>query len=134
MKSLLRNTIINSAALFSTSQILSGVKIEGGLYVLLLGGIVFYMAGFFMRPVLKLVTLPFNMATFGFFSFLINVPILYILTIIVPQIKIDAFTFQGVTVSGFVVPKVSLNTFFAFIVASVVLSAIISGIKWMMDK
>lgn len=134
MKSLLRNTVINGVSLYSTSLILNGVKIEGGFLTYVFGGFALTLMTFILKPILKIITLPINLVTFGMFSFLINAIILYFLTLFVPQIKITSFVFQGVTLAGFVVPKVSFNAFFAFIVASVVLSFIISFIKWLTGK
>lgn len=134
MKSLLRNTVINSFALFTTSQILSGIKIEEGFYTYLSAGIVFYIFSIILNPVLKLITLPINVATLGFFSFLINAPIFYLLTVVIPQVKINGFTFQGLTLAGLIIPEIYFSAFFAYIVISIVFSAIISGIKWIIDK
>lgn len=134
MKSVLRSIIINAIALFVTSNILMGLKIEGDFIVYLAAGIVFYIISFILNPVLKLITLPVNVATLGFFSFLINAPIFYLLTVIIPQVKISDFTFQGLSLAGFVIPRIYFSTFFAYIVVSIVFSAIISGIKWITER
>ncbi|OGH42438.1 MAG: hypothetical protein A3H79_02940 [Candidatus Levybacteria bacterium RIFCSPLOWO2_02_FULL_36_8b] len=134
MKSLLRNTVINGVSLYSTSLILNGVKIEGGFLTYIFAGFALTLMTFILKPVLNIIAFPINLVTFGMFSFLINAIILYILTIFIPQIKITSFVFKGFTLSGFVVPIVSFNAFFAFIAASVVLSFIISFIKWLTGK
>lgn len=131
MKSLLRNTIVNSFSLFIASQILSGVKITGGLQTYIFSGIILTIMTLILRPILQLITLPLNLITFGTFSFLINVIILYLLTVVVPQISIKAFTFPGLNLYGFIFPKIELNTFFAFIVVSIVISAIMSFVFWL---
>lgn len=111
-----------------------GLKIEGDFLIYLSAGIVFYIISFILNPVLKLITLPINVATLGFFSFLINAPIFYLLTVIIPQVKISDFTFQGLSLVGFVIPRIYFGTFFAYIVVSIVFSAIISGIKWITER
>ncbi|MCL5970778.1 MAG: phage holin family protein [Patescibacteria group bacterium] len=134
MKTLIRNVTINAVALFATSLVLSGLTIEGTFTTFLTAGIIFYILSIILNPILKLITLPLNVATLGFFSFLINAPIFYLLTIIIPQVRISDFTFQGLTLAGFIIPRIHFNTFFAYIVVSVVFSAIISGIKWTTEK
>ena len=87
-----------------------------------------------VRPILSIVTLPLNIITLGLFSFLINAIILYLLTIIVPGISIAAFEFNGFSFLGFIVPQLPINGFFAFIVASILLSLIIGFLKWLTKK
>ncbi|MEK7517029.1 MAG: phage holin family protein [Patescibacteria group bacterium] len=134
MKSILRNMVFYSFALFLISQVLAGVKVSGGAWTYILGGIILSLLFLFVKPILNVVTLPLNIITLGAFSFLINVIILYLLTIFVTSITIGAFTFNGFSFAGFVVPKISLNNFFAFIVASILLSLIIGGLKWMTER
>lgn len=134
MRSILRNITINAFSLFLVSQILSGVKIEGGISTFIISGFVLYLMEFFLRPVLTLITLPFNMATFGIFSFLINVIVFYLLTLFIPQVKISPFNTQGVSFAGFVIPNLIFNQFFAYIAASIVLSFIMFMIKWLIDR
>lgn len=134
MKSLIRNTAINAFGLFMLTGILGGVKITGGIPTFILGGFILSIMYLLLRPIFNLLTLPFNMITFGSFSFLINMAILYLLTILIPSISINAFTFQGYSFAGFIIPNVFLNTFFAYLAASLVLSIAISIIKWVVKK
>lgn len=131
MKSLLRNTILNGFGLFLTSQVLAGVKIEGGLTNLAIAGLALSVISFVLKPILTIITLPLNLLTFGAFSFVMNIILLYILTVLVPQIKISEFTFEGASFAGFVIPTIHLNTFFTFVVAAILLSGIISFFRWL---
>lgn len=134
MKSLLRNTAINAFSLFLLSQILEGVKIADGVSTFIFGGLALSLMAKILRPLLELIALPLNIVTFGTFSFLINVIILYLLTIFIPQITIGPFVFKGLTFLGFVVPKISFNGFFAFVVSALVLSVIMGVIRWLIKK
>lgn len=134
MKSVLRNTLINASALFIIPQIIAGVKITGGIETYLFGGFCLFLMSLLLKPILNLITLPLNFLTFGSFSFVTNIIILYLLTVFVTQISISAFTFQGFSFAGFVIPEIYLNTLFAFIVSAFVLSLIISLIQWLIKK
>jgi len=134
MKSIFRNVVSYSASLFLTSQIITGLIISGGLTTYLIGGIVLSMLFLILKPILGIVTLPLNIVTFGLFSFLINATILYLLTILVSNISITAFTFSGLNFSGFIIPKFYVNNFFAFVIASIVLSFIVGALKWLIKK
>lgn len=131
IKSLLRNVGINAFSLFALSQFLEGVKISGGLATFVFGGFALALLTMVIRPILGLIALPFNLLTFGAFSFLINAAILYLLTIFVTQISISPFTFAGFSLYGFIIPKIYFNGLFAFIVSAFLLSVITSFIIWL---
>ena len=87
-----------------------------------------------VKPILSIITLPLNLATLGLFSFVINAVILYLLTILVSSVSISAFTFRGVSFFGFIVPKIELNTFLAFIISSIVFSFSVMFLSWITEK
>jgi len=134
VKSILRKIVFYAVGLFLVSQALEGVRVSGGLTRYILGGIVLSILFLVVKPVLSIVTLPLNIITLGLFSFLINAIILYLLTILVPSISISAFKFNGLAFLGFVVPQFQVNSFFAFIVASILLSFIVGFLKWLIKK
>lgn len=130
MKSIIRKTAIYALALFFLAQIVPGVKIAGGLSTYILGGFVLTVMSLLIKPILNLFALPLTIITMGAFSVLINVVILYLLTVFVSQISINPFTFPGTSFAEFIVPKISFNAFFSYVLASLVLSGIISFINW----
>lgn len=134
MKWLLRNTAFYAFALFILPFIVSGVSIVGGLQTLLIGGFVLTIMLLIIKPVVNLISLPLNILTLGLFSALTNVVILYLLTVLVPNISVKAFVFESITYAGFQIPKASLNVFFAYILAAAVLSVIIGCITWLSKK
>lgn len=134
MKSVLRGIIIDTFSLFLLTRVVAGVELRGGLATFLVSGFIFYMLMKFIRPVLNLFSLPLNVLTFGLFAFVVNAFIFYLLTVFVPLIEVHAFTFHGFTIAGFVIPRIDFNTFFAYIVASIVFSSIISLIHWLIDR
>ena len=133
MKGILRNVIIHSVSLFLLAQLAAGVKISGGVQTFILGGAVLYLISLLIKPILNILTLPFNLATFGAFSFLTNALMLYLLTILISQIIISPFVFPGLTFAGFIIPKIAFNLFFAYVVSAFVLSVITSAVKWFID-
>lgn len=134
MKSFLRNILLNAFSIFFISQILSGVKVSGGLPTYIIGGIALTLLLTLVKPVLNLLALPLNIVTLGMFSFLVNVIIFYLLTVFVMNISITAFTFQGYTYAGFVIPKIHFNILFSYIITSFLQSAIVSFLAWLSEK
>jgi putative membrane protein len=134
MKAIIRNIVFYSFALYALSQILEGVKISGGVPTYLLGGAVLSILFIIVKPVLNIISIPLNILTFGLFSFLGNILILYLLTMFVPEIKITPFIFKGFSYAGFLIPKYEFNQITAFIVAGFSLSAIITFLTWLIRK
>lgn len=134
MRSILRNIVFYAFALFLLTLALKGVRVSGGFTTFLWGGVVLSLLFLIVKPILSILTLPLNLATLGIFSFLINAVILYLLTVFVKNISVGHFIFDGFAFAGFIIPKLSINDFFAFIVASILLSFIIGGLKWLTER
>jgi putative membrane protein len=60
--------------------------------MLITAGFVFGMINFFVKPLLKLVSLPAILLTFGLFTIVINVAMLFLLDYFVDTIDIQSFT------------------------------------------
>jgi putative membrane protein len=133
MKTLLRNTLFYSFALALLPNIIPGVEIEEGLITLLTLGFTLMLLFSILRPILNLISLPINLVTVGLFSILINTFLLYVLTVLVPSITISEFQFQGFSWGGFVIPRTGVNTFFAYVLSAITISAIMSFLNWLTD-
>lgn len=131
MKSILRNTIINAVSLFILTSFVSGIKISGGFSSYIIGGLIIHLSFLVLRPILGVISLPLNIISLGTFTFVINAIIFYIASRFIPNIEITAFSFPGISLSGFVIPPMSFNIFFAFIVIAFLQFTIVSLIKWL---
>jgi len=134
VKSILRSIVFYSAALYLTSQAIDGVNVAGGLSAYLMGGIILSLLFIIIKPILSIVTLPLRIITLGLFSFLINVIIVYVLTIVAPNVSVSSFVFEGFSFIGFVIPRLAFNTFFAFIIVSLFITIIVDFFKWLIKK
>jgi len=131
MKSLLRSLVINLFSLWLTPQIILGFKITGSGETFILAACTLTALNTFVRPILKLLLLPLNLVTFGLFSWIINVLILYGLTLVFSQIKIEAWNFSGLSYRGFSVPAFYFNVLIIYILTSFSLSLISNILEWL---
>ncbi len=134
MKAILRNSVFNAVSLFILSQLISGVKIQGGFQTLLFSGFILSILNLVIKPVLNLFSLPLNMVTLGLFSFFTNAILLYLLTVFVPSVSVSAFTFNGFSFAGFVIPQIALNAFWAYVAAAALLSLTINFFHWLIKR
>jgi len=64
------------------------VEFAGSWQILVFAGFVLGLINFFIKPILKTITLPLRILTFGLFGLLINMGIIWIVTLFFPEIKI----------------------------------------------
>ena len=64
--------LVNAAALWVATRIVTGVTYSGALLPFLGVALVFGVVNAFIRPLLKLVTFPLIIVTFGIFALVVN--------------------------------------------------------------
>lgn len=131
MKRLARIFLFSLFALWLTPNLIGGFKIVDGAQTYVIGGATLGFIYLFIKPVLRLFFLPINLASLGLLSWLVNVAVLYLLTMIVPQVKISPWQFPGISYQGLVIPPYSFNQIATFILVSFVLSFIINFLAWL---
>lgn len=134
MKTIIRSTAVYSLALFLLDYVNDGLRVQGGFTAYIFGGLALCLLFMVLKPILNIFSLPLNLITLGMFSFLTNTIILYLATVFVPQIKVSSFVFQGLNVAGFIVPQISFNTFFAFVISAFLLSIVVGVIEWLIKR
>lgn len=95
MRFLLR-ILINAGALWLATRIVPGVEHTGSALSLLLVALVFGVVNAVVRPLLKLLTCPLILLTFGLFAFVINALMLWLTSAISGALGL------GFHVAGFV--------------------------------
>ena len=66
-----------------------GIKLTQEWQVLVLIGAVLGLVNFFLKPILKIVTLPLRLLTFGLFGLVINMLIIWAVDIFFPELVIE---------------------------------------------
>ena len=127
----MRSFLINAAALWAVSQVISGVVFGRGYETLLVAAVVLGLVNLFIRPLINIMILPINLLTLGAFRWIVNVATLFLVTLLVPGFKIVAFNFPGATFQGFTLPAVYLGAILALILVSFLLSLFSSLLFWL---
>ncbi len=80
MKKLLLQIITGILGIWLATKFLNnkGVEFNGSVQILLLAGLILGLLNFFIKPVLKIITLPLRLLTFGLFSLAINMGIIWV--------------------------------------------------------
>lgn len=118
MKAIIRLIAINSLSIFLVSLFLPGLHVSGGFMSFIIGSALLTIASTILDPIIKIITLPFNILTLGFLSFLTTLAALFLITVFYGNIKVSAFTFEGFTFAGVIIQKIQLSGLLSFIVIS----------------
>jgi len=83
--------ILSGAALYAAGALLPGFIIPPDLEYLFLGGLTLALINTFIRPILKIVSFPFIILTFGLFHVVINIAILLLADYFLAELAIQDF-------------------------------------------
>lgn len=124
MKYLLRCFLFNAFAVWLTSQILPGIIVNGGWQGILFTAFVLSILMLTVQPILKILFIPINIMTFGLLSWAVNVIVVYLLTFLVPAVKIVSWNFAGFSSAGFVIPAFPVSYLLSLTLVTIMLTLI----------
>ncbi len=130
MKKSLRGVVVALIAFALVGYFFQGFSYGKDYVTLFLAAAVFAILTVFVKPVLNILSLPFNLLTFGFFSFLLNVLMLFAITFVLPNFKVVDFNFAGAVISGFVIPAWHFSQLYSAIVASFLIGFLTTLLFW----
>jgi putative membrane protein len=81
----------NAVVLGITAWILAGVSVNGSTSTTIWAALVFGILNTILKPILKLLTLPLALLTFGIAWFFVSMLMLWLTTLIVGKFTIDGF-------------------------------------------
>lgn len=116
MKLILR-IVINAVAIWVTSLILGGFSFSGDIINLLIVGGIFGLVNAFIRPIIKLLTLPISVITLGLFTLVINALMLLITVWLSSSLSLEGGIFE--------------NMFTVFI-AAIIISLVSTVLSWIL--
>ena len=93
LKKIIIGVVLNSVALFGVYKLVGDITYTGGAWFFLIGGVIIGVLNTFVKPLMKLLSLPVLLLTFGLFSLVINAVIFYLTVKVVNGIH-----FQDVSV------------------------------------
>ncbi len=114
MKLILR-IAINAVSIWITSQAIPGFIFSGSIIDLIVVGIVFGLLNAFIRPVVKILSLPITLLTLGLFTLVINT-LMLLLTVKL----LDSLVIEG----G------NAELFFTAFISAVIISTVSTFLSW----
>jgi len=132
MKSIAKSVVFSYIALILSKNVVNGFSFGSNeLKSLALVLIALSLLNMFMVPIFKLISLPFSGIVFIFFSFMLNLITLYVLTVLIPDFKMVASNLPQLRILGFVIPSRNLTLFWSAILSSLVFTLVYGFFDWM---
>lgn len=133
MKGFLQETAINSVALYATLNLFSGLAVAGGFWGIFTAAILITIGFRILKPVINLITLPLNVITFGLFQALVVAFIVFLITLVYPQMQITEFQYNGAQFMGIIIQPFYVSLFLSYIIISVTIYLINRSLFWLFD-
>lgn len=86
--------VVNALALIAAVELVPDVRFEGDVVQLLVVAAIFGIINAYLRPIVKLLSLPLNLFAFGLVGFAINTALLLLLALVSEQLDLG-LTFAG---------------------------------------
>lgn len=118
MLDLLVRVAINGIALVAAIRFVPGARFDGDLWKLVALAFVFGLVNAYLRPIVKLLSLPLNLLSFGLVGMVINVAMVIVSAAISDNLRL------GFTLSGWPPGKVALDTLVAAFLVSLLISVV----------
>jgi len=123
LRSIIAHLVANALALYFIGIILKGdFVIAGGWKGYLIAAIIFGVLNGLVKPVLKILSLPFVFITAGLFIFVINSFLVWF-----AKYALDVLKFEGVAIT-------IAGGFFTYIIAGFLISVFNMVIHWLLKK
>jgi putative membrane protein len=96
---LLARLVGNLAALWVASEIFDEMTYGDSFWVLLLAALVFTIVNWVVKPIVAILSIPFIIVTLGVAYFFVNVLMLLLTSVVVPDFAVGGFwTYVGATI------------------------------------
>ena len=130
MRKKLRSALAAALAFASIAYIYPGFSFEE-TNALVYAATAFSFFYLFIKPLIKILSLPINLITLGLFSFLANMAALYLISLLIPGFEISGFELHGIGLLGLDIQAVQLNSFLSLLTGSVILSSLNGVLMWL---
>lgn len=133
LRKILLILLINMAAVAIVASLIPGIQYEGGVRNLLVITLVFGGVNLLVKPILKALALPIEIATIGIFTVLINAAMLLLVSNLVTGFTIYPFQFPGIYLGSFIINPLTLPAWGTAIVGALIIGSLISFLYWLTD-
>lgn len=132
MKKILKMFVYSYISLYVTQSVINGFFFGGShniTFLLVLTGVA--LLNTFLPPILNILSLPDAGPGGIFLSFLMNLIVFYMLTVLLPFFDVQASTISELIIFGIVLPSKSLTKLSSMIFSALLFVVVFNFFKWL---
>ncbi|PWU22704.1 hypothetical protein C5B42_05240 [Candidatus Cerribacteria bacterium 'Amazon FNV 2010 28 9'] len=133
MRSIIRALFFYILSLALLAQLFSFVTISGQT-TLIVTAVAFLLLNTVCKPLIKILWLPINIITLGLFSWMVNVIVVFLATLIVPGFHLSAGIFPSIVLGKYFIPSIHLSVIWTYLFFSFALSFTKGLLDWLLTK
>jgi putative membrane protein len=134
LKSLLRYIFINISAVYLSLQMASpAVTLYGDYKSLFFVSLLLILGNVVVKPLVNLFLLPFHLVTLGLFRWMANFAVVYLITWLIPGLKIHSFISPPLNLNFLLVPPIHFSVFGSFILFTITITLTFHFLYWLLS-
>lgn len=131
MRSLLKKYFIIILAVYLLTQLIPTFVVSEGWRGLFYSSFILSLLLYIAQPVINLIMLPINLLTLNLTSWLLNIIIFYIWTLLVPNIWVTDWQFSGKSIGLITFSSLYIPQWQVIVLSGILLTLITQFIKWL---
>ena len=104
MKYFVKTWMFYMVSIWIIKELIPAFVVKGGWISILTAGGILAILMLFIKPIIKILFIPINFLTLGVISWFVNVIVIYLLTLVAPNVAITPWQFSGISWQGFIIP------------------------------
>ncbi|MDP2860582.1 MAG: phage holin family protein [bacterium] len=133
MKRIVKSFLVTAAGVYLTAFFIPGFSYGKTAQDLATITVSLILLNSFVRPIIKIVLLPLNIATFGLLFWLANVIVVYITSLLLPAVRFSSWAFSGYYYHGLIIPAVNFSPLVTLVTAAILIGIISSVLSWLLE-
>lgn len=125
MKKILRYVLLLTFALITTNHIWGNLSFQTLPSAILKTALVLAIFEVILKPIIKIITIPINILTLGFFRIIINTLGLYLAVFLFEGFKVGNINSPATKILGLSIPQLKFQGFWTYLVTSFTISFIL---------
>lgn len=133
MKLVAKKILAVFISVYFLTQIIDQVSVKGGIYGMFYGSVILGGLYWILKPVLSIIFFPINMITLNLSSWLIDIFIFYLWTLIFPMVKISNWYFPGISIGPLTIFPYNFVGWQIYLVSALLLSILLKFNRWLLN-
>lgn len=132
MRHILKKYLIMTISVYLLMQIIPALTIERGWRGLLYSCLILSLLMYIAKPIINLLLLPISLLSLNLVSWLVNILIVYVWTVLVSDVQINPWQFQGLSFYLLSLSPFYFASWQTVVLMAIMLTVIIQIFRWIL--